>query len=144
MKSSARAGVAVYFSRYQRSRAAVSWRAVDPAQTPHSRKTRPCFTRPPGRSFRVLSHFSHIILKANKPNMPVTNQQFNKIGDHILHRRNELGLRQKDVAHILKVNRATIIKWETKPRCRRLMRCWELSISSVTCRTPFRNRSEDG
>src|SRR5256885_2066024 len=65
---------------------------------------------------RVLSQFTQIVLEAPKPNLSITIKEFTTIGDHILYRRNELGLHQKDIAHILKVSRHAIHSWETR-RC---------------------------
>src|SRR6059036_1511871 len=55
------------------------------------------------------------MLTGKKPNIEIKPLTFNTIGDHILQRRRELNLFQKDVARILNVDRATIINWETKP-----------------------------
>jgi transcriptional regulator with XRE-family HTH domain len=65
---------------------------------------------------RVLSQFPTIILKAPKPNLPLSTKEFITIGDHILHRRRDLGLLQKEIAGIFDVGRGVIISWETR-RC---------------------------
>src|SRR2546423_949804 len=63
----------------------------------------------------VLSQFPQIILRTPKPNIPLITREFNTIGNHILHRRTDLGLLQKDIATLFNVSRETIINWETRP-----------------------------
>ena len=62
----------------------------------------------------------HVVLEAPRPVVGYP-QSRNGVGEHLRKRRTELGLRQKDVAHEMKVSEWTLMNWEsseTTPRVR--------------------------
>ena len=52
-------------------------------------------------------------LKAQRPPPPAYPKEIKKLGDHTRKRRLDLGLRQRDVARQIGVNKDTIYNWET-------------------------------
>jgi DNA-binding transcriptional regulator YiaG len=56
--------------------------------------------------------FCHVVLKAQKPKDAAYPAQIETLGDQLRAKRLDLGLRQRDVAILLRVNKASVLNWE--------------------------------